>query len=112
MSPAVRQLLETFDALPEAEQRQAVDEILRRATAGKQGDLPARPRYVPPAGAVWINRDDPAFLEKYNLCWVAATAEGIVAADRSMAVVCAELDRLGIPNSDACLAWVTKEIIQ
>ena len=40
MSPAVRQLLEIFDALPEADKHQAVAEILLRAPAGEQGDLP------------------------------------------------------------------------
>jgi hypothetical protein len=40
MTAAVRQLLETFDALPEADKYQAAVEILRRATAEVSGDLP------------------------------------------------------------------------
>ena len=40
MTTAVRQLLDSFDALPEADKHQAAIEILRRATAGTTGDLP------------------------------------------------------------------------
>ncbi|MBI1916422.1 MAG: hypothetical protein HYS12_17065 [Planctomycetes bacterium] len=40
MTAAVRQLLDTFDALPEADKHQAAVEILRRVTAGVEGDLP------------------------------------------------------------------------
>jgi hypothetical protein len=40
MTAAVRQLLDTFDALPEADKHQAGVEILRRVTAGATGDLP------------------------------------------------------------------------
>jgi hypothetical protein len=40
MTAAVRQFLETFDALPEADKHQAAIEILRRATAEARGDLP------------------------------------------------------------------------
>ena len=40
MTPTVRQLLESFDALPEAAKHQAMVEILRRAGEGAKGDLP------------------------------------------------------------------------
>jgi len=40
MTAAVRQLLETLDALPDADKHQAAIEILRRATAEASGDLP------------------------------------------------------------------------
>jgi hypothetical protein len=40
MTAAVRQLLESFDALPEADKHQAAVEILRRAITGTTGDLP------------------------------------------------------------------------
>jgi hypothetical protein len=40
MTAAVRQLLDTFDALPEADKHQAAIEILRRVSAGVEGDLP------------------------------------------------------------------------
>ena len=40
MPTAVRQLLTSFDALPLAEQYQAVVEILRRSSAIVEGDLP------------------------------------------------------------------------
>jgi hypothetical protein len=38
MTPALRQLLDSFDALPEAAKHEAAVEILRRTTA--KGDLP------------------------------------------------------------------------
>ncbi len=40
MSDAVQKLLDTFDALPAAEQHQAALEILRRIPTSSQGDLP------------------------------------------------------------------------
>jgi hypothetical protein len=40
MSTAVQQLLESFDALPEADRHRAAIEILRRALPAVEGDLP------------------------------------------------------------------------
>jgi hypothetical protein len=40
MTTAVQQLLDSFDALPEAEKHQATVEILRRVSASVGGDLP------------------------------------------------------------------------
>ena len=40
MSTAVQQLLESFDALPEADRHRAAIEILRRALPAAEGDLP------------------------------------------------------------------------
>jgi hypothetical protein len=40
MTTAVQQLLNTFDALPEADKHQAVVEILRRVSVPVEGDLP------------------------------------------------------------------------
>jgi hypothetical protein len=37
---AVKQLLKSFDALPEADQHRAAVEILRRASAIVEGDIP------------------------------------------------------------------------
>jgi hypothetical protein len=40
MTTAVQQLLNSFDALPEADKHQAAVEILRRVSASVEGDLP------------------------------------------------------------------------
>jgi hypothetical protein len=40
MTTAVQQLLDSFDALPDAEKHQAAVEILRRVSASVGGDLP------------------------------------------------------------------------
>ena len=40
MSHAVQRLLESFDALPEADRHQAAVEVLRRVSAADSGDLP------------------------------------------------------------------------
>jgi hypothetical protein len=40
MSGSVQHILDSFDALPDAEKHQAAVEILRRVTAGNEGDLP------------------------------------------------------------------------
>jgi hypothetical protein len=40
MTATVRQLLDSFDALSEADKHQAAIEILRRYTAAAEGDLP------------------------------------------------------------------------
>jgi hypothetical protein len=40
MTTAVQQLLESFDALPEADKHQAAVEILRRVSPPIEGDLP------------------------------------------------------------------------
>ena len=40
MTSAVQQLLESFDALPEADRHRAAVEILRRALPASEGDLP------------------------------------------------------------------------
>jgi hypothetical protein len=40
MTAAVQQLLNSFDALPHAEQQQAAIEILRRVAGPSEGDLP------------------------------------------------------------------------
>jgi hypothetical protein len=40
MTSAVQQLLDSFDALPEADKHQVAVEILRRVSAPVEGDLP------------------------------------------------------------------------
>jgi hypothetical protein len=40
MTTAVQRLLNTFDALPEAEKHEAAVEILRRVSASVEGNLP------------------------------------------------------------------------
>ncbi len=40
MTTTVQRLLETFDALPDPDKRQAAIEILRRVTAADEGDVP------------------------------------------------------------------------
>ena len=40
MTATVRQLLDSFDALPDADKHQAVVEILRRLGGAAEGDLP------------------------------------------------------------------------
>jgi hypothetical protein len=40
MTATVQHLLDTFDALPDADKHQAAVEILRRVTVGVEGDLP------------------------------------------------------------------------
>jgi hypothetical protein len=40
MTPAARQLLDSFDALPEADKHQVAVEILRRFSGATEGDLP------------------------------------------------------------------------
>lgn len=40
MTATVRQLLDAFDALPEADKHQVAVEILRRFAGGVEGDLP------------------------------------------------------------------------
>jgi hypothetical protein len=40
MTTAVQQLLNSFDALPEADKHQAAVEILRRVSGSVEGDLP------------------------------------------------------------------------
>ncbi len=39
MTASVRRFLESFDALPDPDRRQAAIEILRRVTAADEGDL-------------------------------------------------------------------------
>jgi hypothetical protein len=40
MTATARQLLDSFDALPDAEKHQVAVEILRRVTVAVEGDLP------------------------------------------------------------------------
>ena len=40
MTATVQQLLDTFDALPDADKHQAAVEILRRISSAVEGDLP------------------------------------------------------------------------
>jgi hypothetical protein len=40
MTAAVQQLLDAFDALPDADKHQAAVEIIRRFSGGAEGDLP------------------------------------------------------------------------
>jgi hypothetical protein len=40
MTAAVRKLLDSFDALPDADKHQVAVEILRRFTGTEEGDLP------------------------------------------------------------------------
>jgi hypothetical protein len=40
VNPAVQHLLESFDALPEADKHRAAVEILRRTSTAAEGDVP------------------------------------------------------------------------